>query len=63
MEKFQNKYCIPSARANWHNYNGGVYFVTICTKNREHYLGEITHCCTDVARICSSYVCIEKKSI
>ncbi|MEE1260044.1 MAG: transposase [Paludibacteraceae bacterium] len=41
MEKFQNKYCIPSARANWHNYNGGVYFVTICTKNREHYLGEI----------------------
>lgn len=52
MEKFQHKYCIPSARANWHNYNGGVYFVTICTKNREHYFGEITHCCTDVARIC-----------
>ena len=53
MEKFQNKYCIPSARANWHNYNGGVYFVTICTKNREHYFGEITHCCRDVARICT----------
>lgn len=53
MEKFQNKYCIPSARANWHNYNGGVYFVTICTKNREHYLGEITHCCRDVAHICT----------
>ncbi len=52
MEKFQNKYCIPSARANWHNYNGGVYFVTICTKNREHYFGEIMHCCRDVARIC-----------
>ena len=51
MEKFQNKYCIPSARANWHDYKGGVYFVTICTKNREHYLGEITHCCRDVARI------------
>jgi REP element-mobilizing transposase RayT len=41
MGKFQNKYCIPSARANWHNYNGGVYFVTICTNNREHYFGEI----------------------
>lgn len=41
MEKFQNKYCIPSARANWHDYKGGVYFVTICTKNREHYFGEI----------------------
>ncbi len=53
MGKFQNKYCIPSIRANWHNYNGGVYFVTICTKNREHYFGEITHCCGDVARICT----------
>lgn len=53
MEKFQNKYRIPSTRANWHNYNGGVYFVTICTKNREHYLGKITHCCRDVARICT----------
>lgn len=52
MGKFQNKYCIPSARANWHNYNGGVYFVTICTKNREHYFGEITHCCRNVVRIC-----------
>ncbi len=40
-EKFQNKYRIPSARASWHRYNGGVYFVTICTQNREHYFGEI----------------------
>ena len=44
MDKFQNKYRIPSARANWHDYNGGIYFVTICTKNREHYFGEI---CTE----------------
>jgi len=44
MDKFQNKYRIPSARANWHDYNGGIYFITICTKNREHYLGEIIHC-------------------
>ena len=58
MEKFQNKYCIPSARANWHDYKGGVYFVTICTKNREHYFGEITHCCTDVACICTDVACI-----
>ena len=50
MDKFQNRFRIPSARANWHDYNGGVYFVTICTKNREHYFGEITHCCRDVAR-------------
>ena len=52
MDKYQNKYRVPSARANWHDYNGGVYFVTICTKNREHYFGEITHCCRDVARRC-----------
>jgi REP element-mobilizing transposase RayT len=40
-EKFQNKYRIPSARAAWHDYNGGIYFITICTKNRENYFGEI----------------------
>ena len=28
---FRNKYRIPSARAEWHDYNGGVYFITICT--------------------------------
>jgi REP element-mobilizing transposase RayT len=41
-EKYQNKYRIPPARATWWNYaNAGCYFVTICTKNREHYFGEI----------------------
>jgi REP element-mobilizing transposase RayT len=38
---FQNKYRVQSARATWHNYNGGVYFITICTKNHTHYFGEI----------------------
>lgn len=38
---FQNRYRIPSARAPWHDYNGGWYFVTICTANRNHYFGEI----------------------
>ena len=40
-EKFQNKYRIKSARAPWHDYNGGFYFITICTKNREHFFGKI----------------------
>ena len=40
-DKFQNKYRIPSARAEWHDYNGGDYFITICTKNKKHYFGEI----------------------
>ena len=39
--KFRNYYRIPSARAAWHDYNGGIYFVTICTKNREHFFGRI----------------------
>ena len=41
-EKYQNKYRIASARAQWWNYGwNGAYFVTICTKNREHFFGEI----------------------
>ncbi|MDR1761648.1 MAG: hypothetical protein LBR55_04295 [Bacteroidales bacterium] len=42
-EKFQNKYRIPSSRANWHDYGGGAYFVTVCTKNRLYYFGEIAN--------------------
>ena len=38
---FRNKYRIPSARADWHNYNIGYYFITICTDKRMHYFGEI----------------------
>lgn len=34
-EKFGDKYRIPSARAQWHDYNCGVYFVTICTRKME----------------------------
>ncbi len=40
-EKFQGKYRIASVRASWHDYRCGAYFVTVCTKDREHYLGEI----------------------
>jgi REP element-mobilizing transposase RayT len=42
-EKFQNKYRIKTVRAMWHNYNSGAYFITVCTKNREHFLGRITN--------------------
>ena len=41
MDKFRGKYRIPSDRAAWHGYDGGVYFVTICTAERAHYFGEI----------------------
>ena len=41
-DKFQNKYRIPSARAAWWNYASiAAYFITICTKHRAHYFGEI----------------------
>lgn len=42
-DKFQNKYRIPSARATFHNYNGGAYFVTICTAGMAHFFGEISN--------------------
>lgn len=42
QNKFQNKYRIPSTRLQtWDYANNGAYFITICTKNREHYFGKI----------------------
>ena len=42
MEKFNNKYRIPSARLPWWDYGrNAAYFVTICTKNRQYYFGDI----------------------
>lgn len=41
-DKFQNKFRIPSARATFHNYDGGAYFVTICTAGMEHFFGKIS---------------------
>jgi REP element-mobilizing transposase RayT len=40
-DKFRNKYRIPSARAQWHEYDGGLYFVTVCTHQKLHYFGKI----------------------
>ncbi len=42
MTLFKNKYRIESFRLkNWDYRNAGAYFITICTKNRAHYFGEI----------------------
>ncbi len=42
MEKYQNKYRTKTNRLqNWDYGWNGAYFVTICTKNREHYFGNI----------------------
>lgn len=42
-DKFRNRYRIPSARlSTWDYSSNAAYFITICTSNRQHYLGEIT---------------------
>ena len=42
MDRFNNKYRVASARAQWWDYGwNGAYFITICTANREHFFGEI----------------------
>ena len=44
MEKFKNKYRIPSARASFWDYRwAGTYFITICNKGRLHYFGKIVN--------------------
>jgi putative transposase len=41
-DKFQNKYRIPTARAQWWDYgNDATYFITICIAERIHYFGKI----------------------
>ena len=40
--KFREKYRVPSNRLKEYDYSSdGAYFITICTKNRENYFGEI----------------------
>lgn len=44
MKKYQGKYRIASARADWRRYDEeGKYFLTICADNHRHYFGEITN--------------------
>jgi hypothetical protein len=49
---YRNKYRIQPARAQWWDYSrDGVYFVTICTHNREYYFGEIANCEMKLSKI------------
>jgi putative transposase len=42
LEKYKNKYRIPSARLPGFDYgSNGAYFITICTQNRTHFFGQI----------------------
>ncbi len=59
-DKFQNKYRIPSARLKDWDYRWyAMYFVTICTKNRKHYFGEITDgeiILSETGKLCEKYL-------
>ena len=50
-----------SPRATWHDYNGGRYFVTFCTKNHELYFGDVVDGRMELSEI-GDYAlrCIEK---
>lgn len=54
-ELFNNKYRIPTVRLKSWNYSfEGFYFVTICTKSKKHYFGDIAGgelISTEIARI------------
>lgn len=56
---FRNTYRVPSARLSGRNYAlPGLYFVTICTKNRIPWFGDIhdqTMHLSDVGRIAHTY--------
>ena len=43
LPKFRHKYRIPTARATWHDYTGGAYFVTICTAGKECFFGDVVN--------------------
>ena len=40
-----------SPRATWHDYNGGRYFVTFCTKNHDLYFGDVVDGRLDLSEI------------
>ncbi|MES2426253.1 MAG: hypothetical protein V4560_04740 [Bacteroidota bacterium] len=41
-DKYKNKYRIPTARlSNWDYGSHGLYYITICTKDRISYFGDI----------------------
>jgi REP element-mobilizing transposase RayT len=43
-ERFNSKYRIPSTRlSGWDYGSNGLYYITICTKNRVHYFGNIVN--------------------
>jgi putative transposase len=59
MDKYKNKYRIKSTRLQYWDYaSPGYYFITICTKNREDYFGEIKNekmCLNEIGDIAQKF--------
>lgn len=59
MNKFNHKYRISSARLPGYDYGqNGSYFITICTKNRNHFFGEIVAnkmCLNEIGNLANQY--------
>ena len=60
MQKYQNKYSVKSARLENYDYSqNGMYFVTICTKDREELFGEVVNekmILNDVGKIANQFL-------
>ena len=58
--KFKNKYRIPSARlAGWDYRENGLYFITICCKDRRHHFGRIENgqmILSEAGKLCEKYL-------
>ena len=60
-DKFQDRFRISSARAQWWNYGWNApYFVTICTAHRQHFFGEIISVPTNVMQLSEIGLLAEK---
>jgi putative transposase len=52
MSKYKNKYRIESARMpHWDYGSNALYFITICTKNRFCFFGEVVQGCMQLSEI------------
>ena len=61
MDKFQNIYLTQSVRLQGKNYSqAGYYFITICTRNKECFLGDIknnTMVLSPIGKLVKKYWC------
>ena len=58
-EKSSSFFSRKSPRIEFHDYSGGDYFITICTRDKEHYFGKIINGemeFTELGRYCQQQI-------